>query len=457
MSKGRKDTLDMTTGSPAKVLFVFAVPIILSNLFQQLYNIIDSLIVGNYLGADALAAVGSTGTITAVIIQLASGLALGASVVIAQYFGAGKKEEIRVCMTTISVFSVGAGVVTTVLTLIFAQDILLLIKTPPEIMGDSMAYLTIYFWGSAAIFLYNALNAVFIALGDSKTPLYFLILAFFLNVAGDLFFIINCSMGVAGGALATTLSQAICTGLSLVVLEKKMRRIGMGKADHLFDRTEFARMMRIAVPAALQQSVVSLGNVCVQTVTNSFGAAVMAGCSAANKAVNLVSTVPINWGNALSNFVGQNTGAGKPERISAGVRSSLMVTGGISAVMILILELMPEQIISWFVDGEDAQAVIQVGASYLRVVGPFLLVFSGYMIIKAVFKGVGDMNWFVGVTLSSLGVRVLCAFLFAPAAGAPILWWSVAIGWCVSTIPTVIHYMGGKWKQSSLIRQEEKE
>ena len=446
-----KDTLDMTEGSPTKVLLIFAVPIIQSNLFQQLYNIIDSLIVGNYLGADALAAVGSVGTITAVIIQLASGLSLGASVVIAQYFGAGKKEEIRVCMTTVSIFAVGLGIAVTVLAQIFAGNILVLIKTPAELMEGSMDYLTIYLWGSAAIFLYNALNAVFIALGDSRTPLYFLILAFFLNVAGDLFFIIACSMGVGGGALATTLSQAVCTVLSLIVLERKMRRIGMGKAERMFDRIEFARMMRIAVPAALQQSVVSIGNVCVQTVTNSFGPAVMAGCSAANKAVNLVSTVPINWGNALSNFVGQNVGAGKMERIPEGVKSSLMVTGAISAVMIAVLELMPEQIISWFVNGEDAAEVIAVGASYLRVVGLFLAVFSGYMIIKAVFKGAGDMNWFVGVTLSSLGVRVLCAFLFAPVFGKAILWWSVAAGWCVSTVPTVVHYLGGRWKLHRLI------
>lgn len=451
MSKTKKDTLDMSVGSPAKVLCVFAVPIILSNLFQQLYNIIDSLIVGNYLGADALAAVGSVGMITAVVIQLASGLALGASVVIAQYFGAGKKEEIRICMTTISIFSLAAGAAVTVFTQVFADKILLLVHTPSEAMADSSAYLVIYLWGSAAIFLYNALNAVFIALGDSRTPLYFLILAFFLNVAGDLYFIIGRSMGVGGGALATTLSQIVCTVLSLIVLEQKMKRIGMGKAGKLFDRTEFARMMRIAVPAALQQSVVSLGNVCVQTVTNSFGTAVMAGCSAANKTMNLVSTVPINWGNALSNFVGQNMGAGKPERIPEGVKSSLIITGAVSAVMIAVMEFMPERLIGWFVEGEDAQEVIRIGASYLRVIGPFLLIFCVYMVVKGVFKGVGDMNWFVGVTLGSLGIRVLCAFLLAPLVGAPILWWSVVVGWSAAAVPTVIHYYGGKWKKCSLI------
>ncbi len=451
MKKGRKDTLDMTADRPAKVLLLFAVPIILSNLCQQLYNITDSLIVGNYLGADALAAVGSTGMITAVVVQLASGFALGASVVIAQYFGAGKKEKIRVCMTTICLFSVGVGLLVTLGAELFAREILVIVKTPPEILTDSVKYLTIYLWGSVAIFLYNAQNAVFIAVGDSRTPLYFLLFSSFLNVSGDLYFIMICSMGVGGSALATTLSQGICTVLSFVVLERKMKRIGMGKADRLFDRGEFVRMMRIAVPAALQQSVVSLGNVCVQAVTNSFGAVVMAGCTAASKAVNLVSTVPINWGNALSNYVGQNAGAGKAERISQGVKASLAATGAVSVVMIVIMELASEQLIGWFVEGEDAEAVIRVGASYLRTVGWFLLIFSGYMVIKSVFRGVGNMNWFVGLTLSSLGVRVLCAFLLTPVFGECMLWWSVAIGWCVSSILTVLYYLSGKWKKYQVI------
>ena len=281
--------------------------------------------------------------------------------------------------------------------------------------------------------------------------LYFLILAFFLNVAGDLFFILVCSMGVGGSALATTLSQAVCTVLSLTVLERKMRRLGMDRAERWFDRTEFARMMRIAVPAALQQSVVSLGSVCVQTVTNSFGPAVIAGCSAANKAVNLVSTVPINWGNALSNFVGQNMGAEKPERIGQGVKVSLLVTGVLSLVMVLVMELMPKTLIGWFVEGEGAAEVVRVGASYLRVTGLFLVIFSVYMVMKSVFKGAGDMNWYVGLTLGSLGVRVFCAFLLAPVFGESILWWSVAVGWCVSAVPTVLHYLGGSWKKHSLV------
>lgn len=454
MKKSRKDTLDMTEGNPAKVLLAFAVPVILSNLFQQFYNMIDSLIVGNYLGADALAAVGSAGVITAVIVQLASGLALGASVVIAQYSGAGKWKEIRLCMTTILLFAAVLGVMVTVLTQLAAGQVLLLLKTPQELLEYSIDYLTIYFWGSAAIFLYNAENAVFIAVGDSRTPLYFLILAFFLNVAGDLFFILICSMGIGGSALATTLSQVVCTVLSSVVLERKMRRLFAEKAERLFDWTEFVRMMQIAVPAALQQSVVSLGSVCVQTVTNGFGPAVMAGCSAANKAVNLVSAIPINWGNALSGFVGQNIGAGKPERIGRGVKASLLACGTASLVMTLFMELAPETMIGWFVEGEGAAEVIRAGASYLRVTGLFLVIFSIYMIIKSVFKGAGDMNWFVGLTLGSLGIRVLCAFLLAPVFGESILWWSVVVGWCVSAVPTVLHYVGGSWKKHSLVRSQ---
>lgn len=445
MEQRQTGTLDMTQGSPARVLLLFAVPVILSNLFQQLYNLIDSLIVGNYLGADALAAVGSAGTITAVVIQLASGLSLGASVVISQYFGAGKKEKIRICMTTICLFSAAAGLLVTLLTQVFAKDILRLVLTPDEVMADSAAYLTVYFWGCVVIFLYNALNAVYIAVGDSRTPLYFLILAFFLNVAGDLFFIVNCSMGVRGGALASTLSQAVCTVLSWIVLERRMRKLGMAHAARLFDRTEFWKMMKIALPAALQQSVVSVGNVCVQAVTNSFGPVVMAGCTAANKAVSLVSLIPINWGSALSNFVGQNVGARKPERIRAGVRISLWITGVLSAVLVVFLEWMPERIIGWFVEEESGAAVVSIGAAYLRTVGPSLIVFAAYMVIKDVFKGTGDMKWYVGMTLSSLGIRVAFTFLFAPVLGVPSLWWGVSAGWVISAIPTALHYLNGKW------------
>lgn len=445
MERKQAGTLDMTEGSPARVLLLFAVPVILSNLFQQLYNLVDSLIVGNYLGPNALAAVGSAGTITAVVIQLASGLSLGASVVISQYFGAGKREKIRVCMTTICLFSVAAGAVVTLLTQVFAEDILRLVLTPEEVMADSIAYLTVYFWGSVVIFLYNALNAVYIAVGDSRTPLYFLILAFFLNVAGDLFFIVNCSMGVRGGALASTLSQAVCTVLSWMVLEWRMRKVDMAHAERLFDRAEFWKMMKIALPAALQQSVVSVGNVCVQAATNSFGAVVMAGCTAANKAISLVSLIPINWGSALANYTGQNVGAKKPDRIRAGVRVSVWVTGLLTAFLVLFLELMPEQIVGWFVEEDGGAAVVAVGAEYLRATGPFLIIFAVYMVVKDVFKGTGDMKWYVGMTLSSLGIRVAFTFFFAPVLGVPALWWGVCAGWIISAVPTLLHYTSGKW------------
>ena len=442
---------DLTTGEPRKVLWAFCLPMFGSIVFQQLYNLADSLVAGKYIGENALAAVGNSYNITLIFLAFAFGCNIGCSVVTAQLFGAKSYTAMKTAVYTsliasgvlcLGLMAAGLG---------FTLPLLRLMKTQPEILADSCLYLTIYIWGLPFLFYYNIATGIFSAMGDSRTPLYLLILAFFLNVAGDLFFIIGCSMGVGGGALATTLSQAVCTLLSFLLLERKLLRMGFGKREYTFDRMELVRMMRIAVPAALQQSVVSLGNVCVQTVTNSFGSGVMAGCTAANKAVNLVSAVPINWGNALSNYVGQNVGAGRPERIRQGVRASLLVTGGISLVMILLMELVPEQMIGWFVEGEDAQEVIRVGASYLRVVGWFLTVFSGYMVIKSVFKGVGDMRWFVGLTLSSLGIRVLFAFVLAPVLGAPVLWWSVAVGWCVSTVLTVLYYLGGRWKKYQVI------
>ncbi len=440
----------MTSGRPVRLLFVFALPLILSNLLQQLYNLVDSMIVGNWLGSNALAAVGSVGAVTSVVIHLAGGLSLGASIVIAQYFGAGRNERIRTCMTTICIFSVVMGAVMTLVPLLLTDPILRLINTPAETFRYSRDYLTIYLWGCVPIFLYNACNAVYIALGDSRTPLYFLILAFFMNVAGDLLFIVALGMGVAGGALATTLSQTVCTALSFAVLERKMRRIGMAKGDRLFDWREFRTMMRIAVPAALQQCVVSFGNVAVQSVMNTFGPSVVAGVSSAARTVMLMITVPLNWGNGFSNYVSQNIGAGKPERVREGMRSSVAVTAAVCAVMGLAAVFAAPALMRLFCP-EDAAAAA-AGARYLRIMGYSFVIGGVYMVIRAVFKGTGDMGWFVFVTMLSLGIRIVGTFTLPGVLGQDVFAVSFAAGWVAALIVTYLHYRSGKWEQHRVIQ-----
>lgn len=452
MGREKTGMKNMIEGKPFGLLLAFAVPMILSNLFQQFYNLIDSVIVGNYLGTDALAAVGSVGAVTAVLVQLASGLALGGSIVISQYYGAKLLHKVRTCTTTMAVFSAVLGAVITVLMLFAMEPVLTAIQTPPELMGYSLSYLNIYVLGCIPLFFYNALNGVYVALGNSRTPLYFLIASSVLNVVLDLLFIVNLNLGVGGAALATTISQTGAALLAAADLPGRLRKQESEEKPSFFDWQVLGTMLKYALPAALQQSIVSVGSVVVQGTINSFGAVVMAGTSAASKVVNIATAIPINFGNAFSNYVGQNIGAGKSERVGPGLRVSILTCGGISLLVTAVLELFSNQIISLFVSQEEASEVIAVGAEYIRVVGAFLIVFAVFMMIKAVFKGSGDMGWFIFCTLISFFVRLILTVGFAHRLGVGIIWWSFNAGWVVALFFSVFRYLQGGWRKKGLIK-----
>ena len=450
----------MTEGNPFKIIFFFAVPMIISNLFQQFYNVIDTLIVGNRLGQDALAAVGSAGSITAVFVQLATGLALGGSIVISQYFGAGKNDKIRLCATTSACFSAMIGLVSTVLMWIYAEPLLIYVKTPMEIVPLGVDYLRFYFLGSVPIFLYNALSSVYTALGNSKAPLKFLIISSAVNVILDFVFIINLHWGVAGAAAATAISQLLAVGLALADMPRLLKEFPVQKTEGgktvFFDGKLLLIMLRFALPSAIQQSIVSVGSVVVQATINSFGAAVMAGTAAASKVINLAIAIPINYANAYSGYVGQNMGAGKLERIWPGLRSSLLCCGIISLGMTVLLEAFAEPIIRMFLSEADADIVraLSVGSEYIRVVGACLIVFTAYMLIKATFKGSGDMSWFILTTLLSFAIRLVVTVGFAGRFGVDVIWWGFNLGWIISLLVAVGRYAQGGWKKKALVRQK---
>ncbi len=452
-------TNKMTEGNPFRTIILFAIPMIFSNLFQQLYNVIDTLIVGNRLGQNALAAVGSASSITAVFVQLATGLALGGSIVISQYFGGGKTGKIRICATTSAIFSLLVGLVSTLLIWLFAEQILLLVKTPVEIVALGVDYLRFYFLGCIPIFIYNALSSVYTALGNSRMPLNFLIISSIVNVVLDLVFIITFQWGVAGAAAATAISQLLAMGLALKDMPKLLSGFPVQEKEPgkmlVFDKKILFTMLRFALPSAIQQSIVSVGSVIVQATINSFGPAVMAGCAAANKVVNLATAIPINYANAYSSYVGQNMGAGKLERIWPGLRSSLVCCGGISLGMTAVFYLFAEPIIRLFVSETDAdiQEVLNVGADYIRVLGAFLIVFAAFMLIKATFKGSGDMLWFILTTLLSFFTRLVLTVGFAEQIGVEVIWWAFCFGWVISLAVAVGRYVQGGWKDKVLIKK----
>lgn len=447
-----KKIQNMTEGKPMRIITMFALPMILSNLFQQLYNVIDSLIVGNFLGTNALASVGSTGSITAVLVQLSTGLALGGSVVISQYFGAKRKDRIRLAATTMSIFISVLAVLVTAVMFVFAEPILVLIQTPEDILADSASYLKIYVLGCLPIFLYNAINGVYVALGNSKTPLYFLLVSSITNVVLDLLFILVFPMGVAGAALATVISQIVAAVLAVLDVPKLLTEFGRPQTGpQYFDRALLITMLKYALPAALQQSIVSVGTVIVQATINTFGAVVIAGTAAAAKIVNLASSVAINFSNAYSNYVGQNIGAGKQERITPGLLASIWCCGAISLAMTVILELFAEEMIRMFVNDGNIGEVVRVGAEYVRVVGAFMIVFSVFMLLKATFKGSGDMKWFIITTLSSFFIRLGLTVGLAHVAGVSVIWWSICIGWVLSMFLATGRYLQGGWREKSVL------
>ncbi|MCI9372630.1 MAG: MATE family efflux transporter [Lachnospiraceae bacterium] len=441
-------THKMTEGNPLRTILLFAIPMILSNLFQQFYNVIDTVIVGKRLGTHALAAVGSASSITAVFVQLATGLALGGSIVIAQYFGAGKTEKIWQSMSTSVLFSAGVALVSTIIILAGAEPILKLVNTPKEIVGMGAGYLRLYFLGCIPIFVYNALNGVYVALGDSRTPLRFLIISSVLNVMLDLFFIMLLQWGVGGAALATAISQFAAAALAMKDIPKLLKEFQHEPNAPLFDKTLLFTMLRFALPSALQQSIVSVGSVVVQATINSFGPAVIAGSAAAAKVINLATAIPINYSNAYANYVGQNIGACKEERIGPGLWNSIVSCGGLSLILTAIFEIFPEHIIRLFIEETEAdmEQVIAVGTAYIRVVGAFLIIFSTFMLVKATFKGSGDMGWFIMTTLLSFFIRLFLTVGFAHVVGVEIIWWAFCAGWTIALLVSLARYLGGGWR-----------
>lgn len=449
-------TNKMTEGKPFQTILYFAIPMICSNLFQQLYNVVDTLLVGKCLGQDALAAVGSASSITAVFVQLATGLAAGTAIVISQYYGAGKTDKIRLGATTSACFLAAVGGLSTVVLWIFAEPLLRFVNTPAELVPMGVEYLRFYFLGSLPLFLYNSLSSVYTALGNSRAPLKFLVVSSLCNVGLDLLFIVVFPWGVAGAAAATAVSQWLAGILAWVDLPHLLNGFPVFKKKngrrHLFDGRLLSTMLTFALPSAAQQSVVSLGSVVVQATINSFGPAVMAGTTAAAKVINLATTIPMNYANAYSGYVGQNMGAKKPERIGAGLKASILCCGAVSLGMTLLLEIFAVPVICLFLSETetDAAQALYVGAEYIRVVGAFLVIFSTYMLIKATFKGSGDMGWFLLTTLLSFFIRLLITVGFAGTFGVGVIWWGYNVGWGIALLLAIGRYVQGGWKKKAV-------
>ena len=438
---------DLTEGRVAPILIKFALPLLLSMVFQQLYNIADSLVAGKFISEEALAAVGNSYEITLIFIAFAFGCNMGTSILVSQFFGAKRYDDVRLAITTSYISTFVLVVVLTICGILGTDGLLSLINTPQEIFADSALYLDIYIYGLVFLFFYNLATGVFSALGDSRTPFVFLAISSTANIFMDILFVTAFSMGVDGVAWATFICQGVSCILANAVLVKRISSMTKGQAKgRLFDRRMFFKFIYLAIPSILQQSFVSVGNILVQTIINSFGSAVIAGYSAAIKLNNLVITSTTTLANAVSSFTSQNIGAAKYNRVVSGWRVGIAFTECMLIPIILLFTLGADLVLRIFLDDVSSLAMA-TGRSFLLIVAPFYLVVAIKSISDAVLRGAGDMKPFMADTFIDLLLRVGLSWLFSSYWGTVGIWLSWPVGWSVATVISIFFYLSGHWKK----------
>jgi len=438
---------DLTVGNPGAVLRRFCLPLFGSVIFQQLYNIADSLVAGKFIGESALAAVGNSYEITMLFIAFAFGCNIGCSVVVSQLFGGRAYGEMKTAVTTTLI---AAGALCLALMaggLLGSRALLELIRTPEEVMEASRLYLDIYLWGLPFLFFYNIATGIFSALGDSRTPFLFLALSSTANIGVDILFVTAFDMGVAGVAWATFLCQGVSCLLALAVVFRRLARIPAEGRRPLFSASALGRVAAIAVPSILQQSFISVGNIVIQGAINGFGTGVMAGYSAGVKLNNLVVTSFTTLGNGVSNFTAQNLGAGKTERIDQGFRAGLGLVWAVCLPVAAAYLLAGRQLLCLFIDA-PTQTALDTGVTFLRLLSPFYFVVSAKLTADGVLRGTGCMGRFMAATFTDLILRVTLALVLSRTGlGATGIWLAWPIGWTAATVLSLLFYHTGPWRR----------
>lgn len=430
---------DLTVGKPQKVLWQFSLPLLGSILFQQLYNLADSFVAGKFIGENALAAVGNAYEITLIFIAFAFGSNIGCSVVVSRLFGAHKNDDLR---TAVSTTFISVGVLCASLMgigLFFCPQMLHLIHTPAELMADCQLYLDIYILGLPFLFFYNVATGVFSAMGDSRTPFIFLAASSTSNILVDILFVHSFNMGVSGVAWATFLCQGVSCVLAVFALLRRLRTLPASKKPALFSFPLLRQITAIALPSTAQQSFVSVGNIIIQSVINGYGPTVIAGYSAAVKLNNLVITCFTQLGNGMSNYISQNIGAEKPERLHPGFSAALKMSYALLVPVLALYFVFPKIPISLFLNKTAVDATA-VGVQFMRIVSPFYLCILLKLIADGVLRGAGLMREFMAATFTDLFLRVGLCIVFSRLMGVVGIWLSWPVGWVIGTALSLFFY-----------------
>ena len=441
----KENTVNMTEGSPVRLLLAFSVPMLIGNIFQQLYNLVDSVIVGQFVGADALAAIGATGSITFFFFALCNGIGAGGGIVTSHFFGEGCTDKVKNCIANTAYIMLVIPTTIGAIAFFTAGPILHLLNTPDSIMADSKVYMQIMCVCMVMISVYNFASSMLRALGDSKTPLYFLIFSCILNGVLDVIFVYNLKLGVWGAGVATLISNMVCGILCLVFAFKTNSYFKLARADWRVNPVIIGRCIKLGVPLSLQFSLIAISCMALQRVVNSFGPVAVAAFTATSRVEQLIHQPYGTLGTALSTYTGQNYGAKKHDRIIEGYRKSMVMMAIFTIVMIPLIQIFGSPITRLFVKEPE---VIEMGAKALRITSWFYIFLGVIYVVRGVLNGIGDATFALinGVT-EVVGRFVVPVILVAiPLIGVWGIWWSVGIVWFLSGLTAWLRYIYMKKK-----------
>lgn len=448
MKRSNGGLRNMTEGSPAGHIFYFALPLLAGSFLQQLYNMVDSWVVGNYVGDGALAAVGVGFPVIFMFTSLFMGISNGGTVVISQYYGAGKLDRVRDAVDTIYTTFVVSAVPVTAAALLLVKPLLLLLRVESSAYHEAWVYMMIVCAGLIGTIGYNINAGILNGIGNSRTTLLFLGIAAGLNIVLDLALVLSAGMGVAGVALGTIISQSFSWLFGLFYINRRYPQIAIHPFCFRFDKTLFRQVLGIGLPAGLQMSLVSIGIILVMSKVNTFGKEFTAGYNVGNKLDSMAFLVVQALTNAVTAYVGQNTGANKPDRVRTGVRITTAAAVAWSLLMMLLLLPLGRPLISLF---SPSETVVEAGYLYVKSIMPFYALFSVFYVLNGAMRGAGNSVFpMMTSVLSLIVLRVPLVYLLANRFGSGYMYYGVGIGWTGGFLLCVAYYLSGRWKRASL-------
>lgn len=442
---------DMTEGKETGHIVRFALPLLAGNLLQQLYNVVDTMIVGRYLGDDALAAVGATSSITYLFYTLCTGLAIGAGVMLSQYFGAGHMDDMKLAIFNSAMVTLLFGIAISVVSVCLARPALLMLKTPDKLLDTSVRYMRIACAGTIAVAVYNWINSVMRSLGDSKTPLIFLGVASVLNVVLDLVFVVGLDAGVEGAAAATIIAQAVSAAASIIYAFAHNQDIQLEKRHMKIDGHMMFRCISTGFPIAVQNGTISVSMVAIQGVTNSFGETVMAAYTVSMRIEQFVQQPLASLNAAVSTFTGQNAGAGKRERMVKGLHVGLKISSVFAIIVCVLFALFGKNITGWFVTGEK---VIGISARALFMTSCCYIFLGAIHVTRGFLNGAGDTGYAIINGMVEVVCRIGLSVVLTRIAfiGYWGIWWTTCFTWFATAVISVFRYKQGKWTAKGIVK-----